>query len=258
MKNMHHGECDPTPLPHDPTSNELALPPNFLLSVIVPVYNEHGTIEAVIDRLRNTRLPLQMILVDDGSSDGTSDVIRRLASTENVHCIEHPRNLGKGAALRSGIAVALGDVIVIQDADREYDPMDFWKLLPPILAGQADVVYGNRYGDQFRSDTPRWHRSVNGLITWLSNLAIGQRLHDIETCYKMARREHFQLILPNLRENRFGIEIEITARWSRLGLRFAEKPICYQHRWYDQGKKIGWKDGISALRCIVKYGWLGQ
>jgi len=231
-----------------------SLPEGFRLSVIVPVFNENATVRDVVDRLRATGLPLQIIMVDDGSEDGTSEAVDRLASEPDVTIIHHESNLGKGAAIRTGIAAATGDVVVIQDADQEYDPSDFRFLLQPILSGEADVAYGTRYGHCDRQLSPWWHQAVNSGITLLASVAIGIRLSDIETCYKMSTREHFQQIAGELRESRFGIEIELTARWARRGLRFTERPIRYQHRWYDEGKKIGWRDGISALWCIVKYG----
>ena len=232
------------------------LPDGFCLSVIVPVYNEQGTIASVVERLRAMGMPLQIILVDDGSTDGTGDVVDRFKHDEDVVVLHHSTNRGKGAAIRTAVGSAIGDVIVIQDADREYDPSDFRFLLQPILAGEADVAYGTRYGHCDRSLSPWWHQAVNGFITLLASLAIGLRLSDVETCYKMSRRENFEAILGDLQENRFGIEIEITARWARRGLEFTERPIRYHHRWYDEGKKIGWRDGVSALRCIFKYGLL--
>ena len=231
-----------------------SLPNQFCLSVIVPVYNEQQTVGTVVNRLRSTGIPMQIILVDDGSSDGTGTAVDCFESDEDVVVLHHDRNRGKGAAIRTGIEVATGDVIVIQDADQEYNPADFRYLLQPIVNGEADVAYGTRYGHYDRQLSPLWHQTVNSFITWLASLAIGIRLSDVETCYKMSRRETFEDILPELREPRFGIEIELTARWARRGLRFTERPIQYHHRWYDEGKKIGWKDGVSALWCILKYG----
>ncbi|MFG0287600.1 MAG: glycosyltransferase family 2 protein [Rhodopirellula sp. JB044] len=233
-----------------------SLPPGFLLSVIVPVYNECDTVEEVLTRLRQTGIPLEIILVDDGSNDGSSEVLDTCSVSDDVTLIRHEHNRGKGAAIRSGIEAASGNVIVIQDADSEYDPDDLRGLLQPLIENSADVVYGTRYGHCDRQVSPWWHQAVNGLITTLASIAIGPRLSDVETCYKMSTREHFREILPNLKEDRFGIEIELTARWARLGLRFTERPIRYQHRWYDEGKKITWKDGVAALYCIAKYGLL--
>ncbi|MCA9141072.1 MAG: glycosyltransferase family 2 protein [Planctomycetales bacterium] len=230
------------------------LPEGFVLSVVVPVFNESGTVSSVVDRLRATGLPMQIILIDDGSKDGTFQAMSSLAGAKDVTLIQHTKNLGKGAAIRSGFAKATGDIVVIQDADREYDPSDFRYLLQPLIAGEADVAYGTRYGHYDRQLSPWWHQTVNGFITMLASIAIGIRLSDVETCYKMVPREHLSRILPALRENRFGIEIELTARLARQGLRFTERPIRYQHRWYDEGKKIGWLDGVRALWCIAKYG----
>ncbi len=230
------------------------LPSDFRLSVIVPIYNEHKTIADVVARLRATGMPMQIILVDDGSVDGTENVLQRFASDADIDIVRHQVNAGKGAAIRSGVRRATGEVIVIQDADREYDPSDFRALLQPIVEGESDVAYGTRYGHCDRSLSPWWHQAVNNFLTLLASLAIGIRLSDVETCYKMTSRKNFEVILNNLQEDRFGIEIELTARWARMGLRFTERPIRYHHRWYDDGKKIGWRDGVSAIRCIVKYG----
>lgn len=231
-----------------------SLPDGFRLTVLVPVYNECDTVGNVMRRLRQTGLPLQIILIDDGSNDGSSVVLDTFATDADTLLIRHPQNQGKGAAIRSGLAAASGDVIVIQDADSEYDPDDLPTLLQPLVEGSADVVYGTRYGHCDRQLSPWWHQAVNSFITLLASVAIGPRLSDVETCYKMAKAEHFKAILPYLKENRFGIEIELTARFARLNLRFTERPIRYQHRWYDEGKKITWKDGVAALYCIAKYG----
>lgn len=232
------------------------LPEGFLLSVIVPVYNESSSVESVVIRLRETGIPMQIVMVDDGSDDGTSELLTRLQDDPDVVLIRHPSNRGKGAAIRTGIASASGDVVVIQDADEEYNPEDLRGLLQPIVAGEADIVFGTRYGHFEGLASPWWHQSANGLITWLTSLVIGMRLHDVETCYKVARREHFQQLVDDLQESRFGIEIELTVRWARRGLRFAERPIRYRPRWYGEGKKIGPRDGLRALWCIVKYGVL--
>ena len=230
------------------------LPESFLLSVVVPVYNEGATVGSVVQRLRETRLPMQIILVDDGSSDESWQAISQLQADADVIAVRHDVNRGKGAAIRTGFEKATGDIVVIQDADFEYDPTDFRFLLQPLICGEADVAYGTRYGHYDRQLSPWWHQSINGLITLLASIAIGIRLSDVETCYKMMPRKHLEPLLCELKETRFGIEIELTARLARRRLRFTERPIRYQHRWYDEGKKIGWKDGVRALWCIAKYG----
>lgn len=233
-----------------------SLPSGFVLTVVVPIYNEVKTIDAVIARLRATGIPMQIVLVDDGSTDGTAEQLLRHAKDDAVVVISHPKNKGKGAAIRTGLDAATGDIVVIQDADQEYDPQDFRFLMQPILDGRADVVYGTRYGHVDRQVSPLWHEWVNQSITGFANLCLGVRLNDIETCYKMASRRAWETISPNLRENRFGIEIELTARWVRSGMRLMQRPIRYQHRWFADGKKIGWRDGVAAIGCIVRYALL--
>jgi glycosyltransferase involved in cell wall biosynthesis len=233
------------------------LPENFLLTVVVPVYNEVRSLTKVVERLVACGLPMQIVLVDDGSSDGSDALIDTLVQKyASVTAIHQLQNQGKGKAIRAGFAAAKGDFVVIQDADLEYEPEDFRWLLQPLVAGEADVAFGTRYGHCDRQVSPWWHQFVNSVITGLTNLAIGLRLSDVETCYKMAPRTVLQELLPHLRENRFGIEIELTARLAKRGLRFTERPIRYRHRWKDEGKKIGWRDGVSALRCIFVYGLL--
>ena len=233
------------------------LPEGFRLSVVVPVFNEATTVAKIVTRVQATGLPLEIILVNDGSSDGTSEALAALVDEQpQVRVIHHECNRGKGAAIRTGFAAATGDVVVVQDADLEYNPEDLRFLLQPIVAGHADVVFGSRYGHTDRQVSPWWHETMNRLITLLANISIGLRLNDVETCYKMMRREAITEIIPSLKENRFGIEIELTAKLARAGLRFAQRRIQYHHRWYDEGKKIGWKDGVSALWCILRYGLL--
>ena len=224
--------------------------------MIVPVYNEAETIDGLIGRIRATGLPLQIIVVDDGSTDGTSERIAVYAEQSDIILLAHSQNRGKGAAIRTALDAATGDIIVVQDADREYDPEDYCSLMQPILEGRADVVYGTRYGQADRQVSPLWHELVNSLITKLTSLVIGLRFSDVETCYKMARRETWEAIRRELREDRFGIEIELTSRWARRGMKFHERPIRYQHRWRSEGKKIGWQDGFAALGCIFRYGLL--
>jgi glycosyltransferase involved in cell wall biosynthesis len=227
---------------------------DFLLSVVVPIYNEAGTVEEVIRRVRNCGIRAEIILADDASTDGTRQVLERHRGEPDIRLIFHERNQGKGAALRSGFAECRGDVVVIQDADLEYDPADFARLLQPIIENQADVVFGSRFTGDSHRVLYFWHSAGNRFLTLVSNLFTNLNLSDIETCYKMFRREIIEQIAPTLRENRFGIEPELTAKVARLpGVRIYERPISYSGRTYAQGKKIGWRDGIRALWCILRY-----
>jgi glycosyltransferase involved in cell wall biosynthesis len=230
-----------------------ALPPDFRLSVVIPVFNEVNTVLEVIERVRRTGLPLEIILVDDGSQDGTRDKLAALPTADDLKIILHAKNRGKGAALRTGFEHATGTAVVVQDADLEYDPDDFRFLIQPIVEGNADVVYGTRYGHHDRQVPPLWHVFVNRWITRLANLRTGLYLSDVETCYKVIRRELIQELAPKLLENRFGIEIEITVKLARKKARFYERPIRYDRRGFDEGKKIGWRDGVRALYCMLRY-----
>lgn len=230
-----------------------ALPAEFRLSVVIPVFNEVNTVLDVIERVRRTGLPLEIILVDDGSQDGTREKLDALPHADDLKVIFHAKNQGKGAALRTGFGHATGTAVVVQDADLEYDPDDFRFLIQPIVEGEADVVYGTRYGHHDRQVPPLWHVFVNRWITRLSNLRTGLYLSDVETCYKVMRRELIQELAPNLRENRFGIEIELTLKLARKRVRFYERPIRYDRRGFDEGKKIGWRDGVRALYCMLRY-----
>lgn len=229
------------------------LPADFLLSVIIPVYNECETVAQVVRRVESLPVPKEIILVDDGSVDGTRDV---LATLTRHRVILKDRNEGKGAALRDGFRAAQGTVLVIQDADLEYHPADILKLLPPLLEEQADVVYGSRFLGEEVHDPVWWHRAGNAALTALSNWTTGLRLTDMETCYKAFRREALEGV--EISQNRFGFEPEITARLARKGWRFCEVPVHYNARSYDQGKKIGWRDGINAIYCILRYGLLAK
>lgn len=231
------------------------LPDAFLLTVVIPVYNEALTVERVVERVRATDLPCEIILVNDGSRDGSDEVLDRMsAADDTIQVFHHERNQGKGAALRTGFAAATGDVVVIQDADEEYDPADFRLLLQPIIDDQADVVYGSRFSNTDRPVSPLWHEGGNKFITRLSNLRTGMKFTDVETCYKMFRRSVIQEVAPRLRERGFGIELELTARLSRLkDVRFFERPITYRRRSYADGKKITWRDGLWAMWCILRY-----
>lgn len=230
-----------------------AIPEGFRLSVVIPVFNEVNTVLDVVERVRRTGLPMEIILVDDGSEDGTRDKLATLETAEDVRVILHEKNRGKGAALRTGFEHATGDAVVVQDADLEYDPDDFRFLIQPIVEGSADVVYGTRYGHHDRQVPPLWHVFVNRWISRLCNLRTGLYLSDVETCYKVIRRELIQELAPGLRENRFGIEIEMTIKLARKKVRFYERPIRYDRRGFDEGKKIGWRDGVRALYCMLRY-----
>jgi len=225
---------------------------DLVLSVIVPAYNEAATIEPVLRRLREVPIPLEVIAVNDASTDGTGAALDRLHAAGLVdRVIHHPTNRGKGAAFRSGIAAATGHVIVAQDADLEYDPLELPKLLAPIRAGRADAVYGSRFQGGPRRVLFFWHAVGNRFLTLLSNMFTNLNLSDMETCYKMVRADLLKA-LP-LVTNRFGIEVELTARLARAGARVWELPISYSGRTYAEGKKITWRDGLAALWHIVRF-----
>ena len=226
------------------------------LSVVIPVYNEVETVETLLRRVRDVPLWLEVIVVDDGSTDGTGELLAKLEGDLIDRLISKKVNQGKGSALRTGFRHATGDVVVVQYADMEYDPHEFPMLLQPILSGKADAVYGSRFLGGPHRVLLFWHSVGNRLLTLLSNMFTDLNLTDMETCYKMVRRELLDE-LP-LSANRFGIEPEITARLAQAGARIYELPISYHGRSYAEGKKIGWKDGISALGCIVKYNLLSR
>ena len=222
------------------------------LSVIVPAYNEVTTIETVVTRLRGVGLPMEIIAVDDASTDGTGAVIDRLVAERKIdQGLKHAVNRGKGAALRAGIAKATGDVIVVQDADLEYNPEDLPALLDPIRRGEADAVFGSRFQSGPRRVLFFWHAVGNRLLTLASNIFTNLNLSDMETCYKLIRRDVLQR-LP-LTSDRFGFEVEITARLSQVNARIWELPISYSGRTYAEGKKITWRDGIAAGFHILRY-----
>ncbi len=224
------------------------------LSVIIAAYNERDTIEEVIRRIRAVTIDTEIVVVDDGSSDGTRDVLQRLRDQGKVDVLVlQPKNRGKGAAIRAGIAEVTGDAVIVQDADLEYDPAEYANLLEPIQQGKADAVYGSRFaGAGPHRVLYFWHYVGNRLLTMLSNMVTNLNLTDMETCYKMFRRSVLESI--EIEEARFGIEPEITAKLALGGWRIYEVGISYSGRTYAEGKKIDWRDGVSALRCILKYG----
>lgn len=224
------------------------------LSVIMPVYNEAKTVEEVIRKVLEQPEVAELITVNDASQDGTGKVLKELAqSLPKMRVLEHSVNQGKGAALRTGISHATQPYVLIQDADLEYDPEEYPILLKPILSGKADVVFGSRFiGGEAHRVLYFWHSIGNRFLTLLSNMFTNLNLTDMETCYKVFRRKIIQSI--NIEENRFGFEPEITAKVARKNVRIYEVAISYHGRTYAEGKKIGWKDGISAIRCILKYG----
>ena len=227
------------------------------LSVVIPVYNERDTLDQIIARVRAVGMDKHLVLVDDGSADGTREKLRRYEQDDDCTVLYHDKNQGKGAALRTGFAAAQGDVVLVQDADLEYDPAEYPKLLQPILDGKADVVFGSRFtGGEANRVLYFWHTVGNRLLTLLSNMFTDLNLTDMETCYKVFRREVLQQI--TLQEDRFGIEPEITAKIAKIkGVRIYEVGISYAGRTYEEGKKIGWRDGIRALWCICKYNLFG-
>lgn len=230
-------------------------PDSKTLSIVIPVYNEAQTIEELLDAVYRVPLTLEkeVITVNDCSKDGTGDVLEKLkAKFPAMRVLHHEVNQGKGAALRTGFAAATGDLVIIQDADLEYDPNDYPHLLAPILDGHADVVFGSRFiGGGAHRVLYFWHMIGNKMLTTFSNMMTNLNLTDMEVCYKVFKREILQKI--QLKENRFGFEVEITAKVAKAKCRIYEVPISYYGRDYSEGKKITWKDGFSAVRCIIQY-----
>jgi glycosyltransferase involved in cell wall biosynthesis len=226
------------------------------LSVVIPVYNEVRTVDEIVARVRSVDVDKEIILIDDGSADGTRERLAKIARTgEDVRVLFHEVNRGKGAALRTGLAAATGEIVIVQDADLEYDPQEYPKIIRPIVEGRADVTFSSRFaGGESHRVLFFWHSLANKFLTLLSNCTTDLNLTDMESCYKAFRREVIQAI--PLEEDRFGFEPEVTAKVAALGCRVYEVGVSYHGRTYSEGKKIGWRDGVRAIWCIVKYGLL--
>jgi glycosyltransferase involved in cell wall biosynthesis len=223
------------------------------LSVVIPCFNEVGTIMQVVEAVKASPIrDLEVIVVDDCSTDGTRELLKSQVELQVDQIIYHSKNRGKGAALRTGFAAATGDIVIVQDADLEYDPQEFSIMIQPIVNGKADVVFGSRFvGSHPHRVVYYWHMVGNRFLTTLSNMMTNINLTDMETCYKAFRREIIQAI--RIEENRFGFEPEITAKVAKMGCRIYEVGISYYGRTYKEGKKITWKDGVRAIICILKY-----
>jgi glycosyltransferase involved in cell wall biosynthesis len=239
------------------------IPEDLVLSVVIPVFNERHTIHEILRQVRAVPVTKQIILVDDCSEDGTREILRQMAAEEpDLTVVFHDKNQGKGAALRTGFQHATGQIVIVQDADLEYDPAQYLQLIQPILEGKADVVFGSRFIGESHRVLFFWHYLANRFLTLLSNTFTNLNLTDMEVCYKVFRREVIQGI--TLKSNRFGFEPEVTAKVARFQMpsvdgrpdrrcRIYEMPVSYNGRDYKEGKKIGWKDGVQALSCILRY-----
>ncbi len=227
------------------------------LSVIMPVYNEKNTIRKILELVEAVHIPKEIVIVDDYSIDGTREILREIEKEKqekdnNIKIFYHDKNMGKGAAIRTAIKEATGDIIIIQDADLEYDPQDYYRVIYPIVIGKADVVYGSRFiGSLYHRVLYFWHYLGNRFITFCSNMFTNLNFTDIETCYKAFKREVIQDI--EIEQDRFGFEVEITSKIAKKKCRVYEVGISYSGRTYEEGKKIGWKDGVQALYLILKY-----
>jgi glycosyltransferase involved in cell wall biosynthesis len=236
---------------YEPATRDFTVPRGFKLSIVIPVYNEERTIRLVLTHVLALPVPKEVIIVDDASTDGTRQILSEYEAAQGLHVIYKPHNEGKGAALRTAFRRVTGDVVVVQDADLEYDPRDILPLIKPIVHGEADVVYGSRFLAGLPQDRSLIHRVGNALLTKLSNWTTGLDITDMETCYKAFRREVLRSF--EIRQPRFGFEPEVTARIARRGFRLYEVPIRYNPRGYAQGKKIGIRDLFSTLWCILRY-----
>jgi glycosyltransferase involved in cell wall biosynthesis len=248
-------ECDAQPLDVAAAAAPAnALPEGWRLSVVMPVYNERATLVEIVRRVQGVPLTKEIIIVDDGSTDGTRDLLQALEGEQDVRVVYHEQNQGKGAAVRTGFLAARGDIVLVQDADLEYDPRDYPRLIEPIVRGEADVVFGSRFLHGSTRQVPAyWHTLANRLLTTLSNMVTGLGLSDMETCYKVFRGDVLRTLAPRLQQRRFGIEPELAARVARGKYRLYEVAISYRGRGYAEGKKIGWRDGVQALWCILRY-----
>ena len=230
------------------------IPPDLRLSIVIPIFDEKDTVAEIVRRVRAVPIAKELILVDDGSTDGTRAVLAQMEGDDDLKIIYHEKNRGKGASLRTGFEHVSGDIVIVQDADLEYDPAQYPLLIQPIVEGEADVVFGSRFaaGGSHRV-LYFWHSIANRMLTTLSNMLTDLNLTDMETCYKVFRREVIETITPTLKQNRFGIEPELTAKVARRKYRVFEMGITYSGRTYEAGKKIGLRDAFKALWCILRY-----